>query len=101
MQGIIIFFFVKNYTDPLKTKEALIASNGDIENAIKFLISKGNIAKAKVGAAVFIFFVQKLKCTQDGRVAAEGKLGVATESSKGVVIEVTLLQSEGCSFQKR
>jgi hypothetical protein len=33
---------------------------------------------------------QLISAFQDGRTAAEGKLGVATEGSKGVVIEVGL-----------
>ncbi len=53
-------------------KNALTATDGDIEAAIDWLRSKGLSKAAK----------------KSGRVAAEGLIGVATDGTKGAVVEV-------------
>jgi elongation factor Ts len=53
-------------------KQALAASNGDLEGAIDWLRKKGLSAAAK----------------KSGRVASEGLVGVATQGTAGAVVEV-------------
>jgi elongation factor Ts len=55
----------------LECKAALESANGDIDKALQILIAKGNTSKAK-----------------EGRIAAEGRLSVATSRGRGIAIEL-------------
>ncbi|MCB1782898.1 MAG: elongation factor Ts [Alphaproteobacteria bacterium] len=56
----------------MDAKKALVENNGDMENAIDWLRTKGLAKAAK----------------KSGRTAAEGLVAIATEGTKGAVVEV-------------